>query len=66
MIYIVIGVFLGIALAAGLSFLISSIILLKSNDFGNVQASIEQYTGYDPIQVDSPDGNSSYNAHSIW
>ena len=53
MIYIVIGVFLGIALAAGLSFLISSIILLKSNDFGNVQ-------------VDSPDGNSSYNSHSIW
>ena len=66
MIYIVIGVFLGIALAAGLSFLISSIILLKSNDFGNVQSSIEQYNGYDPIQVDSPDGNSSYNPHSIW
>ena len=58
------GIILGIALAAGLSFLISSIILLKSNDFGNVQATIEQYTGYDPIVVDSPDGNFSYKYRS--
>ena len=54
---IVVGVLLGMVFAAALSCFLVTLILLKSNDFGNSQAGIEQYTGYDPIVVDKPDGN---------
>ena len=49
---IVIGIIFGLALSAGVAFMIGAIILRKSNDFGDSTAEITTYTGYDPVNVD--------------
>ena len=48
---IAIGVLIGLVLGTGIAFVISSVILKKSNDFGDSTASLEQYTGYDPVEI---------------
>lgn len=48
---VILGVLFGLALAGGIAFLVCTIVLKKSNDFGNTEAGIEQYTGYDPIRI---------------
>ncbi|MBR4581990.1 MAG: hypothetical protein IKO32_12230 [Lachnospiraceae bacterium] len=65
---IVVGILFGLIAAGGAAFLICSIILLKSNDFGNTQTDIDRYTGYSPVnivnegQVNGP--NSSRGAYT--
>ena len=39
-IVVIIGILLGMSFAGGLAYLVSSIILMKSNDFGNTKADI--------------------------
>jgi len=48
---VVVGILIGLATAGGLAFLICSIVLVKSNDFGNTKADIDDYTGYSPVQI---------------
>ena len=48
---IVIGIFIGLALGVGIAFVIGSVLLKKSNDFGDSTASLDQYTGYDPVEI---------------
>lgn len=45
------GILIGLVLGAGIAFVISSVLLKKSNDFGDSTASLEQYTGYDPVEI---------------
>ena len=49
----VVGILLGLALAVGLAFLITASSLSKSNDFGDTDIPIDQYTGYTPPQITS-------------
>ena len=65
---VILGILFGLAAAGGVAFLVCSLILLKSNDFGNTNADIDQYTGYNPVnivnegQVNGP--NSSRGAYT--
>ena len=48
---VILGILFGLAAAGGVAFLVCSLILLKSNDFGNTNADIDQYTGYNPVNI---------------
>ena len=72
-IIVIIGILLGMSFAGGLAYLVSSIILMKSNDFGNTKADIKQYTGYDDIeiinegQVNGPNSpNGAFTPKGFW
>ena len=49
----VIGIILGLIVAGGIASIVTITILTKSNEFGNKEADIEQYTGYNPINVEN-------------
>lgn len=57
-----VGILLGLALAVGLAFLITASSLSKSNDFGDTDIPIDQYTGYTPPQITSAGQVSSKGA----
>ena len=48
---VILGVLFGLALAGGIAFLVCTIVLKKSNDFGNTEAGIEQNNGYAPLKI---------------
>ena len=48
---IALGILLGLFAAGGIALLCSVFVLAKSNDYGNKEPDIEQYTGYEPVQI---------------
>ena len=48
---IAIGIIIGLAFGVGIAFVICTAVLKKSNDFGDSTANLEQYTGYDPVEI---------------
>ena len=48
---IAIVIIFGLAFVGGVAALISVFALAKSNDYGNQEADLERYTGYNPIEI---------------
>ena len=45
------GVLIGLAFGVGIAFVICTKKIKKTNDFGDNTATLEQYTGYDPVEI---------------